>query len=475
MKRIFCALLCAVLMLSLLPAMAEDVSEVMQVVKCNEYVSLRKDPDTKSERLKKVHLGELVTDCHAATNGFIQCSWDGKTGYILAEYLKKTDFTMSDGILPNQMVYNCNEYVSLRKEPDTKSDRLKKVPLGAIVTGCVSYMGNWIYCEYKGSRGYVLTKYLKKADYSAPKPTPKPTATPTPKTYAPLPYYMQIIKCEAFVSLRATPSTGGKVLVQVPLNAVVEGCVQVDDRFVSCTYNGQSGYILREYLGVYEPPMDSAFDDLDMPAYDIFKTRGENVLEATFSGYTVVVRRSISSDKEELMAVCYDANLKPVWTVPVESNYVTELTLTDAFIAGTADKPVLVTFAVEKGFTAYGIGPWTDELWHNADSEKLSGSITTAVDKDGTIYAIGAYNYSLLCVNNEGETVFTTDHFNANIYWPYHIELSENVIYLYYDCETGTEGMVYRDTYNYNGSYINTELVAPPVIEEPSAEEEIKE
>ena len=472
MKRIICALLCTVLLAGSVPTLAENVSEVMQVVKCNEYVSLRKEPDTKSTRLAKVHLGELVYDCVATSSGFVLCSWNGQRGYILEEYLKKTDFTMADGILPNQMVYNCNEYVSLREKPDTQSNRLAKVPLGGIVTGCVTYMGNWIYCEYKGQRGYVLSQYLKKADYTAPTSTPKPTATPTPKTYPALPYYMQVINCENYISLRATPSTSAKVLRQVPLGAVIEGCVQISDSFVSCTYDGVSGYVLIKYLGVYEPPMDSAFDDLDWPSYELFKTRGEGVLEYTFNGYTAVVRRNTAENKEEIMAICYDSSMKPVWTLGDQTDYTTELTLTDAFIAGSADMPLLVMFAVEKGFTAYGVGKWTDILWQNEDSKKLSGSLTYAIGRDGAIYVMGAYDSSLLCVNKEGETEFTTDHFNADVYWPYHIELDQNLIYVYYDCESGTEGMVYRDTYNYNGSYINTELVARPVIQDEYSQED---
>ena len=51
MKKWLCALLCAALMLTALPqlkALAIEVSDVMQVVKCNDYVSLRQSPDKKS-------------------------------------------------------------------------------------------------------------------------------------------------------------------------------------------------------------------------------------------------------------------------------------------------------------------------------------------------------------------------------------------------------------------------------------------
>ena len=58
------------------------------------------------------------------------------------------------------------------------------------------------------------------------------------------------------------------MLVYIPLGAVVEDCVQVNDRFVKCIYKGQTGYILIDYLGAYEPPQNNSFDDLTLPAYD---------------------------------------------------------------------------------------------------------------------------------------------------------------------------------------------------------------
>ena len=49
MKRLFCALLCVLMILGALPAVADKpVSEVMVVVKCSEWVSLRKEPFTSS-------------------------------------------------------------------------------------------------------------------------------------------------------------------------------------------------------------------------------------------------------------------------------------------------------------------------------------------------------------------------------------------------------------------------------------------
>ena len=63
----------------------------MRVVRCKNYVSLRKDRSAKSARLAKVPLGAEVFAFpeFGEENGFILCNWKGKAGYILSEYLER--------------------------------------------------------------------------------------------------------------------------------------------------------------------------------------------------------------------------------------------------------------------------------------------------------------------------------------------------------------------------------------------------
>lgn len=472
MKRILCIVLLSALLLCFAPSTAEEVSEVMQVVKCNDYVSLREKPDTKSERLAKVHLGEYVIYCTEAENGFVHCTWDGKSGYILAQYLKTTPLWVAeDEILPNQMVYNCSEYVSLRKMPDTQSERLIKVPLGAAVTGCTRYNEEFIHCSYKGKSGYILAKYLKKADYSkvvtGPTPTPRPTGTP--KVYPALPYYMEIINCQQSVSLRATASTGATVLVYVPLGAVVEDCVQVNDRFVKCIYKGQTGYILIDYLGEYEPPQNNSFDDLTLPAYEVFKNCGNEILEfKATNSYTVVVRRGYADNTEQIMAVCYDPFLSPVWTVRDEFHDPTELTMTNALVTYTDSNAVLVLFVCGKGFTAYNIGPDGSVQWQLNDeqAQSVGAGISYAVQADGVFYVIGYYSSVLTAISPDGRFLWECSCDDENIYWPYYIEPVNEGIYVYWDggVESTDNTLVWRVLFSYDGRYVSTDLVKDPQL-----------
>ncbi len=58
-----------------------------EVTGVKEWVSLRKTASTSAARLAEVPLGEIVTNC-TKTGSWVKCEYKGKTGYVLAKYLK---------------------------------------------------------------------------------------------------------------------------------------------------------------------------------------------------------------------------------------------------------------------------------------------------------------------------------------------------------------------------------------------------
>lgn len=64
--------------------------------------------------------------------------------------------------VPDEMrIVNCQEWVSLRAEPDSATQRFAEVPLGATVRGFYQSNGEFTQCEYDGVVGYILTQYLE--------------------------------------------------------------------------------------------------------------------------------------------------------------------------------------------------------------------------------------------------------------------------------------------------------------------------
>lgn len=79
----------------------------------------------------------------------------------------------------DMVVVNCQEWVSLRAEPSVDSDRLAKVPLGALVTGCREAENHFIRCDYDGLRGYIRDDLLERVEEEAA-PMPASVAAELP-------------------------------------------------------------------------------------------------------------------------------------------------------------------------------------------------------------------------------------------------------------------------------------------------------
>ena len=58
-----------------------------KVVRCNEYITLRRTPSIKGEEITKIPLGAIVTVYSGADNGFYYIYYDGFEGYALAGYI----------------------------------------------------------------------------------------------------------------------------------------------------------------------------------------------------------------------------------------------------------------------------------------------------------------------------------------------------------------------------------------------------
>ena len=98
MKKTAILLAALLLILCCMTALAEENGEgasttsgLMKVIKCEEWVSLREKPDTKSDRLYKVPLNALVYDCYKYDEKFYVCEYEGIRGYIRYDYLEEID------------------------------------------------------------------------------------------------------------------------------------------------------------------------------------------------------------------------------------------------------------------------------------------------------------------------------------------------------------------------------------------------
>ncbi len=469
MKRLISILICLSLALAMLPAMGAGLSTVMCVTNCSEWVSLRESPDTSSKRLEKVRLGELVTNCKGSYDGFIECEFNGKVGYIANKYLRETEFTLYESFPGNQMVVNVEEWTSMWESPDSGSKRIVKVPVGTIVTCCVRNGGNYTYCEYKSGKktytGWISNSYLKKANYNASKQDTKvkPAADTEVNGIS-----MIVVNCTDWVSLREKASASAARLAKVPLGTQVDNCVQVSDSFIYCSYKGLYGYIQSQYLADpehNEPPATDdpttpetdtdveTFDKLPMlPDMQTFLQTGQTVMSRTYAGYTIVVQR-IANQYEEMLAVCYDLNNTPLWRLYGQSlEEVSDVRQLDAFTAGRTDDALLIWYIKGLGFYAYSFGPVLQLRWFLPDELGLEINDTiihTEDYVDGSFYV--AFSDVLMHISADGKLLWRTSCENSSIYWPTSIDIAEDSISVLYDNLFGINNMYTEVRFSLDG------------------------
>lgn len=63
-------------------------------------------------------------------------------------------------LLPSQWQANCNEFITLRRKPDTSAEAICRISQGGELTKLAD-SGSFAYVEYQGKVGYVLQSYLK--------------------------------------------------------------------------------------------------------------------------------------------------------------------------------------------------------------------------------------------------------------------------------------------------------------------------
>ena len=131
----------------------------------------------------------------------------------------------------------CEEYISLRAYPSTDAPVLAQIPLySSLVFKEVERNGDFCLVTYlPGTRsertGYVLTRYL---DFYEPQVWNED---------------LRVYNCKKSITLRSAPSTSAAEICQIPLGASVEELYwQPDSSFYLVSYNGMTGYALKNYL-----------------------------------------------------------------------------------------------------------------------------------------------------------------------------------------------------------------------------------
>ena len=132
----------------------QPVQRAWYYAECDEFISLRTEPDTSGEVMTKIPVnGEF--QLLARYGDFFLVDYDGLRGYVLSSYTRPAEEKI-DGTLWQA---NCEEYISLRKTAGS-AEVIAKIPAGATFT-LEKCQGQYALVAYNGQEGYVLTSYIK--------------------------------------------------------------------------------------------------------------------------------------------------------------------------------------------------------------------------------------------------------------------------------------------------------------------------
>lgn len=173
-------------------------------------------------------------------------------------YFIASDVSISSG--DALYVVLCKVSVSLRSQPATDASTITQVPLYSKVTYLGKAGNGFLYVDYKGYKGYILSSYL---DYMEPQNA--------------VSNYGIIVNVNEYASLRKLPSTDADVYAEIPKGATVTDVADNNRYFYSVSYNGMKGYVLKSLVQLYTDQLQNVQgtyysselnEYIDITAYD---------------------------------------------------------------------------------------------------------------------------------------------------------------------------------------------------------------
>lgn len=231
-------------------ATPRPADEEVFVVAAREYLSLRDEPSTKGQRIRKLAPGTLVQELEALGEfSRVLVLETGELGYVMQVYLLKAElYGQTPGAntvvtLEGDVAYvAAEEYLSLRTKADTRSERIRKLSRGSRVLR-LNEMDTFSFVqdENTGETGYVLSEYLVSEEEFLSLAAPiKPQNT----------YY---VHANISLTLRKAPSSSAEALAKLLRGTRVTVLEKEGEFSLVETSTGERGYVMDSYLAKSKP------------------------------------------------------------------------------------------------------------------------------------------------------------------------------------------------------------------------------
>lgn len=379
---------------------------------------------------------------------------------LLAAVCLLTSFAFAEGIY--MKVVNVNTAVNLRKGPSTDTEALGQVPVGTVVTECVTDGKKqadgqvWYQVNFDGTVGYIRADKLQEveapaeavsekaeeqpaeeqpaeavAEQPAEAPAEEPAAEPTPEATK---------KPKKKKKAKATEAPAEAEATAVP-----------EDQPLVAEGEALQPEATRRPRRVVQTNVENA----PVTSYaDVSEYNDDFVILDEIVGDVRVIGRQIyQQDCEYLMAVGLDADGNELWKTETTTDNITELMQTDVFIGGTAKKPLVMMYNACRGLSA--IDPANGKVkWTIYKRDlNLGGSISHVVDSKGICYIGGYYGPDPVAINAKGKVLWQASSGSAEATWLYRMDLSDEGIACAYGKMAGEDyGTI---VYDFDGNVVS--------------------
>lgn len=381
-------------------------------------------------------------------------------------------FALADGDPVDMRVIKVNTRVNIREYPGTEYAIVGKAPLGAELRGCQQSSKNpdWYAVIYEGVSGYIRSDFLE--------PIPVEVAPAEAPVEEPLPDMPSDAVPEYDPSLEPAPVDEPLMeeqLLPVDEPAAVEEPAPVEEPTpaeepapveepapaeepAEDLYAAVSSDAVAEYDPAEEwsklPVVEGApiANITDASGYD----DDQVVLMADVGPMHIVGRRIYQENREYMAVAALDADSNQLWMRETATGMIGELTMTDAFIGGTAQRPLVMLYNSELGM--YALDAYTGEVcWlMSKDDVSLGASVSHALSGMGVLYIGGYYGPDPVAIDASGVVLWQSYAGSDDIYGLNNIELRTDGIACSYSF-VNSDGISGTVIYSYDG--VVTEVV----------------
>lgn len=201
----------ATMVTSTLPVMAADTGKVTA-----DVLNLRSGKSLTSSVIGKIPQNTTLTIQETSGNWY-KVTYDGKTGYVSADYVTLTTDTTTTGVV-NATTLN------VRKSASTSAEIVGTLKNGTVIN-LVSKSGDWYYMTYGSLKGYVSAEFIKEQALSGK------------------------VNANGGLNIRATASTSGAKVGALKNGASVT-ILSTSGSWYYITSGSLKGYVYKTYIKV---------------------------------------------------------------------------------------------------------------------------------------------------------------------------------------------------------------------------------